>query len=114
MTRGVGLIFAVISLAITGALFALQSKSQGPTSAAATHAESQALATAASAGFAPVDQFLQLAHAQNGTYVGAALPAGTGVTVVGASSTNYCLELTLDSAVVHETGPGGSPAAGRC
>ena len=110
MTRGVGLIVAVISLAITGALFALQSKSQGPTSAA----ESQALATAASAGFAPVDQFLQLAHAQTGTYVGAELPAGTGVTVVGASSTNYCLELTVDSAVVHENGPGGSPAAGRC
>ncbi len=114
MTRGVGLIFAVISLAITGALFALQSKSQGPTSAAATHAESQALATAASAGFAPVDQFLQLAHAQSDTYVGAQLPAGTGVTVVGASSTNYCLELTITGAVLHENGPGGTPASGHC
>ncbi len=108
------MILAVISLAVTGALVMMQGKSQGPTSAAATQAEAQALATASSAGFAPVDQFLQLAHAQSGTYVGAQLPAGTGVTVVQASSTAYCLELTISGAVLHENGPGGTPASGHC
>ncbi len=114
MTRGVGLIVAVSSLAIIGGLMMMQGKSQGPTSAAATQAEAQALATASSAGFAPVDQFLQLAHAQNGTYVGAQLPVGTGVSVVQASSGAYCLELTISGAVLHENGPGGTPASGRC
>lgn len=106
--------FVLISLAITGVLFVTQSRSTGPASPAVTQVESQALATAAAANFAPVDQLLQVDYAQAGTYVGAALPDGSGVVLARATGTSYCLETNLDGTFAHENGPGGSPAAGRC
>ena len=114
MTRGIGLLLALISLAVVGGLLALQSKTQGPTSPAVTQAEQQALAVAATAVFQPVAQILQVDYAQAGTYVGAQLPLGAGVTVAQATTTSYCLEATISGTPVHENGPGGSPASGRC
>jgi hypothetical protein len=114
MTRGLGLLIALISLAIVGGLMAMQSKSQGPTSAAVNQAESQAVATAASAVFSPVDQALQVAASQAGTYVGAELPVGSGVTLARATAVSYCLEANLSGTPVYENGPGGTPAAGHC
>jgi len=114
VTRGVGLLLVLISLAAVGGLVALQSKSQGPTAAAVTQAESQALATAASQTFAQVAQVLQADYAQAGTYAGAQLPIGSGVTVAQATATSYCLETSVSGTLVHEVGPGGSPAAGGC
>jgi hypothetical protein len=114
MTRGFGLLLVVISLAVTGSLFAIQGKNQGPTSPAVAQAESQALATASSAIFSPVAQVLQVDYAQAGTYVGAELPAGSGVTVAQATGSSYCLEANVSGTLVHEAGPGGSPAVGRC
>lgn len=105
---------ALISLAIVGGLMAMQSKSQGPTSAAVNQAESQAVATAASAVFSPVDQVLQVAASQSGTYVGAELPVGSGVTLARATPTSYCLEANLSGTLVFENGPGGTPAVGHC
>ena len=55
-----------------------------------------------------------LAHAQSGTYAGAELPVGTGVTVVRATSGSYCLQMPLQGALVHENGPGGTAGAGAC
>jgi hypothetical protein len=107
-------VLALISLAVVGGLLAMQSKSQGPTAAAVTQAESQALATAASTSFSQVGQVLQANYAQAGTYVGAQLPLGSGVTVAQATDTSYCLETNVNGTIVHEVGPGGSPAAGRC
>jgi hypothetical protein len=114
VTRGLGLLLAVISLAVTGALMLQQGSNQGPTSAAATQAESQAVATAASSVFSPVDQMLQVDVSQTGTYVGAVLPVGSGVTLAQATAASYCLEADLSGTVVHENGPGGAPAVGRC
>jgi hypothetical protein len=114
VTRGVGLVLVVITLAVVGGLFALQSKSRGPTAAAVTQDEAQALATAASETFAQVVPVLQAEYAQAGTYVGAQLPTGSGVTLARATATSYCLEANLNGAPVHEDGPGGSPAAGAC
>jgi histidine ammonia-lyase len=108
------LLLAVISLGVTGALMLSQGASRGPTSAAATQAESQAVATAASAVFSPVDQLLQVDVSQTGTYVGAELPVGSGVTLAQATATSYCIEANLSGTVVHENGPGGSPAVGHC
>lgn len=105
---------ALISLAITGGLMAMQSKSQGPSSAVVTQAESQAVATAASAVFSPVDQVLQVAASQSGTYVGAELPVGSGVTLARAAASSYCLQANLNGTPVYENGPGGSPAVGHC
>jgi hypothetical protein len=114
VTRGLGLVLALLSLATVGGLLAAQGKNQGPTSAAVTQAESQAIATAASAVFSPVDQLLAVDVSQTGTYVGAELPVGSGVTLRRATTTSYCLDATLSGTPVHENGPGGSPAAGPC
>ena len=104
----------LISLVTTGGLLLAQGKSEGPTSAPVTQEETQAVATAASAVFSPVDQVLQLDDSQTGTYVGADLPVGSGVTPVRATATSYCLEADLSGTPVHETGPGGTPAVGPC
>jgi hypothetical protein len=114
VTRGMGLLLFVISLAIVGGLYAMQSKSQGPTAPQVQHDESQAYATASAQTFAQVDQVLQADYAQDGTYVGAQLPVGSQVTLAQATTTTYCLETTVNGTVVHEAGPGGSPAAGPC
>jgi hypothetical protein len=104
----------LISLAVVGGLVAMQSKTQGPTAAAVTQAESQALGAAASTSFSQVAQVLQADYAQAGTYVGAQLPVDSGVTLAQSTATSYCLETTVTGTLVHENGPGGSPAAGAC
>jgi hypothetical protein len=107
-------VLALISLAIVGGLLAMQSKSQGPTSAAVDQAESQAVATAAASVFSPVDQVLQVAASQSGTYAGAELPVGSGVTLARATAASYCLEASLNGTPVYENGPGDAPAVGHC
>jgi hypothetical protein len=114
VTRGLGLVAVLISLVLVGVLMAKQSKSAGPTSATVNHAESQAVSTAALAVFQPVDQVLQVDASQTGTYVGAQLPPGTGVTLARATTSSYCLDATLSGTPVHENGPGGTPALGHC
>lgn len=112
--RGVGLLVVLVALAVTGALFMTQGKSQGPTSAAAQQEESLALATAGSAVFSQVDQALAGEFAQNGTYAGAQLPPGSGVVLAQAGPTSYCLNANVNGTVMHETGPGGSAVTGPC
>ena len=114
MTRGLGLIGAVISLAIAGVLFTMQGKSQGPSSVAARAAETQAMATASKAIFSPVDQILQVDQAQTGTYAGAQIPLGSGVALEGATTVSYCLQASVTGTMFHESGPGGSPTPGPC
>ena len=57
---------------------------------------------------------LRADYAQAGTYVGAQLPIGSGVTVAQATATSYCLETNLTGTLLHENGPGGSPGASAC
>jgi hypothetical protein len=72
------------------------------------------MATASTAIFSPVDQILQVDQAQSGTYAGAQLPLGSGVTLEQATTVSYCLQATITGTVFHELGPGGSPARGPC
>jgi uncharacterized protein YxeA len=109
-----GLLLVVITLAIVGGLMAVQSKTQGPNAPQVQQEESQALVTASAQTFAQVGQALQADYAQNGTYVGAELPVGSQVTLAQATDKTYCLQTTVDGRVVHESGPGGAPAAGAC
>jgi hypothetical protein len=104
----------LVVLALMGGLFAMQNKSDGPTAAAVTQQEAQATAASAATAFDQVTPVLQADYAQNGTYVGAELPLGSGVTLAQASATTYCLQTTLNGVVVHENGPGGVPADGLC
>lgn len=108
------MVAVLIAVAVGGWLFAIQSKNEGPTASAVTQAESQALVATASANFSQVVPVLQGQYAQTGSYVGTQLPPGSGVTLVSAASTSYCLETSLNGSVVHEDGPGGTPTAGPC
>jgi hypothetical protein len=115
MTRAFGLTALLVSLLIGGYLFLQQSKTAGPGSPAATQAETQAQAAVAATNFQGMASVLQGWYASNGTYVGATLPPGSGVTLVHADAASYCLE-TIGSATatMHETGPNGTPQPGAC
>jgi hypothetical protein len=112
MARSVGLPLLLVALCIGGFLFVQQSKTSGPSSAAITQAETQAQSFAAATNFQGAAQVLQASYAANGTYAGAVLPPGSGVALVRADATSFCLQ--TDDATMHETGPNGSPAPGPC
>lgn len=108
------MIVVLVSLGLTGVLFSKESKQLDSTGSPAKHAESQAIATASASIFAPVTQVLEVGHAESGTYLGAQLPAGSGVTIVQANTAAYCLQANVNGMPVHEIGPGGVPALGAC
>jgi hypothetical protein len=85
-------------------------QSNGPASAAGKQAIAQAHSVAAGSDFSQAVPVLQGFYDQNQTYVGATLPPGTGVVLVRADATSYCLQ----AAGEHEDGPGGQPAPGPC
>jgi hypothetical protein len=84
-------------------------KSSAPTPAD-QQAISQAQSVGAEADFGQVTPVLQAYFDQNQTYVGATLPPGSGVTLVTAGATSYCVQ----SGSEHEVGPGGTPQPGPC
>jgi hypothetical protein len=114
MSRTVGLPLLLVALVVGGYLFVAQSKSNGPSSAVVTQAETQAESFTAGTNFQAADQLMQAWYAQSGTYAGATMAPGSGVTLVRADATSYCLETVAGSAVEHETGPGGTPEPGSC
>lgn len=87
---------------------------QGAKSSAPTPGDQQAISQAQSVGaeadFGQVLPVLQAHFDQNQTYVGATLPPGSGVTLVRADATSYCLQ----DGDEHEIGPGGTPQPGPC
>lgn len=114
MSRSLGIVITLVSLLAGAFLFVQQSKTVGPASTTAAQAETQATAEGGAANFLQVQQVLQAYFTENGTYVGATLPPGSGVTLATATQSSYCLETTINGVVSHETGPGGSPAPGPC
>ena len=95
----------VLTLAVGGYLFAQQSKTEGPSSAVAQRAETQAADAAARTSFAAALPTLQAWYAEHGTYAGVGLPPAYEVTVVRADAVSYCLQ----AGDLHETGPNGTP-----
>jgi hypothetical protein len=115
MARTVGLPLMLVALLLGGYLFTQSSKTTGPTSSVATQAETQAQAFTAATNFQPIIPLLDTAFAANGTYAGAELPLGSGVTLVRADATSYCIQTTGDATtVVHEVGPNGTAQTGPC
>jgi hypothetical protein len=115
MTRTLGLIVLLVSLSIGGYLFVESSRTSGPTAPAVTQAEAQAQSVVAGTNFEGMASVLQAWYASNGTYAGAALPPGSGVALVRADATSYCLETTGSATgAMHETGPNGTPQPGAC
>jgi hypothetical protein len=102
---------AVLVAALIGVyLFTQNAQSNGPTSAPGQQAITQAQSSVAATNFAQADAAMQAFYTQSGTYVGAVLPAGSGVYLVRADATSYCLQAGAE----HEVGPGGQPQPGAC
>jgi hypothetical protein len=114
MSRGFGLVAVICSLAIVGALMALNARENGPTSENARSAEAQAMAAVGTLNFAQAATELAAFHAENGTYSGAALAPSFGVTLVRADAASYCLQAGVGAAVQRFTGPAGPVATGPC
>jgi hypothetical protein len=110
MTRSLALPLLLISVAVGGFLFVRDTQTSGPTSSMAQQAETQAELDAASTNFDGVLPALQAWYAEHTTYAGAALPPGSGVVLVRADATSYCLQ----SGAEHLAGPGGTAQPGPC
>jgi len=110
MLRIVGIPALLVAVVVGLYLSAKSMQSSGPTSAPGQQAITQAQSEVAATNFGQADTAMQAFFAQSGTYAGATLPAGTGVVLVRAGATTYCLQ----SGDEHEDGPGGQPAPGPC
>jgi hypothetical protein len=114
MTRVFGLLMVLVALAVGAYIFAVHARDQGPTSQTVTAVEQRAESAVAATNFQGVAASLQAWFAANATYAGATLPPGSGVVLVRADSTSYCLQTTVGPGVEHEIGPGGQPQPGPC
>ncbi|HKU58079.1 MAG TPA: hypothetical protein VJP39_00625 [Gaiellaceae bacterium] len=110
MARSLVLPLLLISLAVGGFLFVRDARTSGPTSTVAQQAETQAQVDVAATNFDGVVPVLQAWYAENATYAGATLPPGSGVVLVRADATSFCLQ----SGTEHLVGPGGVAQPGPC
>ena len=110
MLRVFGIPAVLVAVLIGVYLSTQDMKSNGPTSPAGQQAITQAQSEVAATNFSQADAAMQAFYLQGGTYAGATLPAGTGVVLVRADATSYCLQ----SGSEHENGPGGQAQPGPC
>jgi hypothetical protein len=113
MGRAFGLLALLVPVAVGGYLLVTQLRSNGPTSPMVTHSEILGQSNVAATNMEAADTVLQGWFAQNNTYAGATLPLGSGVVLVRADATSYCLQ-TSTSPAYHEDGPGGQAQPGPC
>lgn len=106
----VGIPALLVAIVVGLYLSAKGMQSNGPTSASGQQAITQAQSATAGLNFNQAVPALQAFYDQNGTYVGATLPPGTGVVLARADASSYCLQ----SGGEHEDGPGGTPQPGPC
>jgi hypothetical protein len=115
MARSLGLSLLLVVLLVGGYLFVQQTKTSGPTAPAVTRAEAQAQAATAGTNLQGMAPVLAGWYAANGTYAGAVLSPGSGVELVRADATSYCLQTVGDAtATMHLAGPNGTPQPGPC
>ena len=109
MVRYLGIPALLIAVFI-GLYLTSQDANSNTPSASDQQAVAQANSVAAGSDFSQAVPALQAYFDQNQTYVGATVPDGSGVVLVTAGATSYCLQ----SGNEHEVGPGGRPAPGPC
>jgi hypothetical protein len=110
VTRLLGIPSLLVVLVIGGYLMSQQMRSSGPSTPPEQQIVTQAQSAVAATNFGQADSSMAAALAETGTYVGAVLPPGSGVTLVSATATSYCLQAGDE----HEDGPGGSVQPGAC
>jgi hypothetical protein len=108
MTHAFGLVLILAALVVGAYLFESSRGTKGPSATAVTQVESQVDSAAAGTNLQGAGQVLQAWYPANGTYAGATLPPGSGVVLVRADTSSYCLQ-TSAGAVEHVVGPGGRP-----
>jgi hypothetical protein len=100
----------LIALFLGAYLSTQEMKSNGPSSPVGQQQIAQAQSAGAGVDFNQAVPALQAYYDEHQTYVGAALPLGSGVVLARAGATSYCLQ----SGNEHEIGPGGTPQPGTC
>ena len=110
MLRVLGIPAVLVTLLVVAYLSMQSMRSNGPTSPSGRQEIAQANSATAGVNFTQAVPALQSYYDQNQTYVGATLPAGSGVVLVRADATSYCLQDGNE----HEVGPGGTPQPGPC
>jgi hypothetical protein len=115
MARGIGLLSLVVSLAAAGVLIASQlGQNSSPTRPEQNSAVAQANAAAASLTAVQAERQLAAYQAEHGTFEGATVTGISGVTILHADASGFCLQLTTPSGMLYDAGPGGTPTAQRC
>jgi hypothetical protein len=112
--RGLGLVSVLVTLALVGALWAMQASRSGPSSGPGRAVESSAEQVSAAANFDQAALQLQAYYTANGSYAGATLPPSFGVVVARADAASYCIEAGSGATAQYLLGPGGTPASGSC
>ena len=110
MLRVLSIPAVLIALFVGSYLSMKNMQSNGPTSAAGQQDIAQAQSATAGVNFSQAVPGLQTYFDHNHTYVSATLPPGSGVVLVSADATSYCLQDGNE----HEVGPGGTPQPGPC
>ena len=102
---------AVLITLVVGVYLSTQDmRSNGPTSPSGRQEIAQAQSGTAGVNFSQAVPALQAYFDENHTYAGATLPPGSGVVLVSADVTSYCLQDGNE----HEVRPGGTPQLGPC
>lgn len=110
MLRVLGIPALLVAVVVGVYLSAQSMQSNGPSSASGRQAITQAQSEAAATDFSQADAAMGAFFAESGTYAGAVLPPGTGVVLVRADATSYCLQAGDE----HENGPNGQALPGSC
>ena len=116
MTRGLGLISLLVSLAICGMLYSSQLNGGGakPSSLQQNRVVQEANSAAAGMTAMQAERELAAYQAEHGTFVGAAVTDISGVTVLHADPTTFCLQISSNGGLRYDAGPGGTPSGTRC
>ncbi len=91
MSRVLALPALLVVVLVGGYLYTQDMRSNGPTSASGQQAIAQAQSAVAATNFSQAATAMQAFYVQKLTYAGATLPPGTGVVLVRADATSYCL-----------------------
>jgi hypothetical protein len=113
MVRAVTFLSLLAALVVGVYLFGAGSRAAGPTSQAAKSAESKGIAAVATANFQQATAALEQTHAVSGTYADTNL-AGFGVTLMRADAASYCIQASVGTSLMHQSGPGAGPLPGPC
>jgi hypothetical protein len=107
---------SLVSLGVTLVVVAFMwTRSTQDTVQATSRAQDDAARVTAAFNLQQAMPALQAWFAEHGTYAGAVPPAETGVVVVRADATSYCLQAGSVPNVEHLVGPSGNaPIDGSC